>query len=118
MYLARYFQPKLTGVVIKEAVKCGRRNCRCAEGKPHRWYYYHYFRRFENSVWKLEKQYVPRSKVKYLRRKIRKTKDKENKINKGLTMNAFLLTATNNYIKGKIPKKDYSRVLHEIAQTN
>lgn len=115
MYLARYTEPKLTGVVVKEAVRCGKENCRCAKGKLHRWYYYHYFRQFEDGEWKLKKRYITRPKVKYLRRKIREKKRGENQTKAKLATNMFILAKTSGYIKGKIPTGDYLKALNEIT---
>lgn len=57
MNLSRYTNPRMTGVVVKEAVKCGKENCHCSRGNLHKWYYYLYYRSFENDKWKLKKQY-------------------------------------------------------------
>ena len=44
-YSFRHTDPMLAGTLVKEKVKCGRKNCRCARGKKlHGWYYYLYWR--------------------------------------------------------------------------
>lgn len=91
MYLQRYDNPELTGVILKERVRCGKSNCRCARGKLHGWYYYHYYREFDGEGWRLRKRYVPRSRVKYLRRKIRGVKERENQVKRQMRLNAALL---------------------------
>ena len=79
-YYKRYDDPRLTGVVIKEKVRCGKPGCRCNRGLLHKWYYYLYYRQFEG-IWKLKKEYIPRHKVKALKRKIEacKREDRESK---------------------------------------
>jgi hypothetical protein len=67
----------MTGVVIKEKVKCGKPGCRCARGKLHGWYYYVYYREWDGARWRLRKEYVQRSKAKILRRKIRRWKRRD-----------------------------------------
>lgn len=74
MYSFRYSDPKLAGVIVREAVRCGKRNCRCAQGRPHRWYYYLYYRVPTAEGWKLKKEYVPRDQVRVVRKKIRAAK--------------------------------------------
>ncbi len=77
MYSFRYSDPKLAGVIVKEAVRCGKRNCRCAQGRPHRWYYYLYYRVLTERGWKLKKEYVPKARVRALRSRIRAAKAQE-----------------------------------------
>lgn len=74
MYSFRYSDPKLAGVIVREAVRCGKRNCHCAQGRPHRWYYYLYYRVPTAEGWKLKKEYVPRDQVRVVRKKIRAAK--------------------------------------------
>ena len=91
MYSVRYKDPKLAGVIIKEAVKCGKPNCRCAKGKLHKWYYYLYYRGLVNEGWKLKKEYVPRNKVKYMRRKISQIKSEDRQLKLELGRNILFL---------------------------
>ncbi len=78
MYLARYNNPKSTGSVVKELVKCGKNNCQCLRGKLHGPYNYHYFRELREGKWLLKKLYVPQGRVHYLKRKIQQIKASEN----------------------------------------
>jgi hypothetical protein len=81
-YSFRYANPQLAGVIIREKVRCGRPNCRCAHrNHRHGWYYYLYWRDRENGAI-LRKRYIRRSEVKKLRQKIRiaKFKDKKEKM--------------------------------------
>jgi len=64
-------------VIISESVRCGKPNCRCANGKAHRWYYYRYYRIRTANGWKLKKEYVRKSEVRTERRKIREAKNQE-----------------------------------------
>ncbi|GEM_PF-2851183 len=76
-YSFRHTNPELAGVLIKEAVRCGKKNCRCANEKHlHKWYYYLYWRDYKNGAG-LKKQYIPRSEVKKLKRKIKDAKNKD-----------------------------------------
>ena len=91
MYSVRYKDPKLVGVIIKEAVKCGKPNCRCTGGRLHKWYYYLYYRGLVNERWKLRKEYVPRNKVKYMRRKISQIKSEDKQLKLELRRNTLFL---------------------------
>jgi len=80
-YSFRHTSPELAGVLIKEAVRCGKPNCRCMrQNKPHKWYYYLYWRDYRNNGI-LRKRYVPKSEIRKLRQNIKsaKTKDMEEK---------------------------------------
>ena len=114
-YSFRYIRPKLTGTIVKEKVKCGKPNCRCNKGKPHKYYFYHYFRRLLKGVWRLNKQYIAKNKVKYLRKKIKLAKEKENKIKKSLKMNMVILKNTNLFLRKTISIKEYMGILNEIT---
>jgi hypothetical protein len=115
MYLARYTEPKLTGVVVKEAVRCGKKNCRCTQGEFHKWYYYLYYRSFENDAWKLKKEYIKRNKVKYLKAKIKVLKNKDMGTKVRLSANMSLLKDTFGYVKGSISANDLLKSIYEIA---
>ncbi len=91
MYSVRYEDPKLAGVIMKEAVKCGKPNCRCAGGRLHKWYYYLYYRGFANGEWKLRKEYVPRNKVKYIGRKISQIKSEDKQLKLEMQRNILFL---------------------------
>jgi len=115
MNLSRYTNPKLTGIVVKEAVKCGKQNCHCNSGKFHKWYYYLYYRIFENNVWKLKKEYIQQSKVSYLKRKIKELKNKDTATNVKLSANMAFLKDTIGYMKGTISAGDLVKTAYEIA---
>jgi len=75
-YSFRHTNPRLTGVIIKEKVRCGRKNCRCRrENKLHGWYYYLYWREGKT----LRKSYIPKSDIKRLKRTIKQAKNKDMK---------------------------------------
>ena len=101
MYQQRYLNPQLTGVILKEGVRCGKPGCRCQDGKLHKWYYYHYFRKNENNRWVLCKEYVPRSKVKYLRKRIRLLKDQEDRLKSQIKSNQMVLRKVKSFLSGK-----------------
>ena len=82
-YSFRHTNPELAGVLVKEKVRCGRPNCRCVrQNKPHKWYYYLYWRDYQNNRI-LRKKYIPRGEVEKLRKQIKsmKVKDMEEKTN-------------------------------------
>jgi hypothetical protein len=75
-YSFRHTNPRLTGVIIKEKVRCGRKNCRCVrENKLHGWYYYLYWR--EGKI--LKKSYIPKTEIDQLKQKIKQAKWKDMK---------------------------------------
>lgn len=118
VYLSRYTNPKLTGVVVKEGVKCGKKNCHCHEGKLHKEYYYLYYRSFENGRWRLKKEYVRRSKVKYLKGKIKEMKNKDKAAKARLSSNTSFLKATFGYSRGNLSADELLKTIHEITETN
>lgn len=105
----------MTGVVVKEAVKCGKENCRCSKGDLHKWYFYLYFRTFENDKWKLKKEYVSQSKVKYLKRKIKVLKNTDTQMRSRLSANMTLLNDTHAFSKGSMSAKELLKSIYEIA---
>lgn len=115
MFLSRYTNPKLTGVIVKEAVKCGRKDCRCSSGKLHKWYYYLYYRSFENGVWKLKKEYISRNKVKYLRAKIKEMKSNYKATQARLSANMSFLNDTFGFTNGKMSAEDLLKSAYEIS---
>lgn len=115
MYLDRYNNPRLTGVVVKEAVKCGKVNCHCTKGDLHKWYYYLYYRSFENGKWRLKKEYVNRGRVKYLRGKIKELKNKDMATKTKLSANSSLLKNTLEYSKGNMSTESLLKSIYEIT---
>ncbi len=87
-YSFRHTNPELAGVLVREAVRCGKKNCRCSDKKRlHKWYYYLYWRDYKNSAG-LRKRYVPQSEVKKLRQKIRSAKSKD--VGEKLNLQAYI----------------------------
>ena len=73
-YSFRHTDPQLTGVIVREKVRCGRQNCRCTVlNRLHKWYYYLYWRDYRNGA-KLRKSYVPKYAVRKLRHKMKSKK--------------------------------------------
>jgi len=105
----------MTGVVVKEAVKCGKENCHCSRGNLHKWYYYLYYRSFENDKWKLKKEYINHSKVKYLRGKIKAQKNKDIRTRGRLSANPSFLKDTLAYLNGSMSANDLLKSVYEIA---
>lgn len=115
MQYSRYINPKLSGVIVKEAVKCGKDNCRCGKGEMHKWYYYLYYRVFENGAWKLKKEYIKSDKVKYLKRKIHKSKQNNRLIHSKFLSNLSILNSTNSFVQGKLSVNELLKSIYEIA---
>ena len=115
MNLSRYTNPRMTGVVVKEAIKCGKTNCRCAKGDLHKWYYYLYYRSFEGGKWKLKKEYISQNRAKYLKKKIKVLKNKDMRTRVRLSANLPFLTDTQAYLHGGMSVKDLLKSVYEIA---
>lgn len=115
MNLSRYTNPRMTGVVVREAVKCGKANCRCTKGDLHKWYYYLYYRSFDDNKWKLKKEYVSKSKVKYLKGKIKAQKNKDMRTRGRLSANMPFLKDTLAYLNGSMSANDLLKSVYEIA---
>lgn len=115
MNFSRYSNPKLSGVIVKEAVKCGKDNCRCSKGEMHKWYYYLYYRTFENDAWKLKKEYIKPDKVKYLKRKIHKSKQNNRLMHDKFSSNLSILNNTSSFVQGKLSANEFLKSIYEIA---
>lgn len=115
MYLARYTNPKLTGTIVKEAVKCGRINCQCSKGYMHKWYYYLYYRSLENGKWKLKKEYIAHNRVRYLKAKIREFKKKDMRTKVRLSANIGFLKDVKQYTTGDMSNNDLLTKIYEIT---
>lgn len=100
MYSYRFDNPRMTGVIVKEAVKCGKPRCKCARGKLHRWYYYLYYREWDGEKWRLRKEYVPKRKVKALRRKIGRWKKRDREEQRYLRLNMLFIRVMLGGLKG------------------
>ena len=57
----------LPGVVCRQWVRCGRKNCRCAHGRPHGPYHY----RFWRDGGRLRKAYVRRADLELIQARCR-----------------------------------------------
>jgi len=121
MNYQRYLEPQLTGVVIKERVKCGKPNCKCSGGDLHGDYYYHYYRAYENGAWRLKKKYVPRNEVELLVSKINTTKNykkeqrqQEADLNKGLKI--LKIIEENGYNLNQKQIKELNQLTYGIGR--
>jgi hypothetical protein len=80
MYNLRYSNPRLSGNIIRAKRKCGKANCRCSQSKKYLHpYYYLEYKELVNGRWKRKREYVSKSKVRALRAKIKRAKQKENR---------------------------------------
>ena len=78
MYDLAYYNPKMTGNVYRGIRKCGKTDCKCSKSSK----YEHRFWRLEYRVkekgrWIRKREYVPKFKVKALRQRIRRAKEKD-----------------------------------------
>ena len=77
-YSFRHTNPELGGVIIKEKVKCGKKNCLCAKGREHYHggYNYLYWKDYKNKGI-LRKRYIPQNEARSLSSKIKNAKDND-----------------------------------------
>ena len=78
MYDLAHYNPKMNGNVYRGTRKCGKDNCKCSKSSK----YKHRFWRLEYRVkekgrWIRKREYVPKFKVKTLRKRIRRAKQKD-----------------------------------------
>ena len=78
MYDLAHYNPKMNGNVYRGTRKCGKDNCKCATSPSNK----HSFYRLEYRVkqkgrWVRKRKYVPKHKVKALRQRIRRAKQKD-----------------------------------------
>ena len=78
MYDLAYYNPAMGGNVYRGTRKCGKTNCRCSKSSK----YEHRFWRLEYRVrekgrWVRKREYIPKSRVKALRQRIRRAKEKD-----------------------------------------
>ena len=78
MYDLAHYNPKMNGNVYRGTRKCGKDNCKCSKSSK----YKHRFWRLEYRVkekgrWIRKREYVPKFKVKALRKRIRRAKQKD-----------------------------------------
>ena len=78
MYDLVHYNSRLGGNIYRGTRKCGRRSCKCATSPKNK----HPFWRLEyrvkhNGRWRRRREYVAKSKVKALRQRIRRAKEKD-----------------------------------------
>lgn len=75
-YETREFNnPEWTGYIVKEKVRCGKKNCRCfREGKKHEAFYLYYREYQLDGTRKLRKKYLRKSQVAGWQEKLSKHK--------------------------------------------
>ena len=81
MYNLRYTTPRLCGYVYRRKVRCGKPNCRCAKDDKYRHTaYYLQYRERVNGKWKRRSEYVPKNKIRALRARIKRAKQRDREI--------------------------------------
>lgn len=78
MYNLHYTNPRLAGNVYRWKRRCGKANCRCAKSRKY-WhpFYVLEYRERVNGRWERKREYVQKSKVKALRQRIRRAKQRD-----------------------------------------
>ena len=77
MYDLAYVEPRLGGYVYRTSRKCGHPTCKCASSAYKHFFYRLEYRVREKGRWKKKREYVAKNKVKALRQRIRRAKEKD-----------------------------------------
>ena len=77
MYDLGYVEPKLGGYIYRTGRRCGHPTCKCASSKYRHSFYRLEYRIKENGRWKKKREYIAKNKVKPLRQRIRRAKEKD-----------------------------------------
>ena len=77
MYDLAYIEPRLGGYIYRTSRKCGHQGCKCAFSSYRHPFYRLEYRVKENGRWKKKKGCIPKNKVKALRQRIRRAKEKD-----------------------------------------
>ena len=77
MYDLAYVEPRLGGYVYRTSRKCGHPTCKCASSAYKHFFYRLEYRVREKGRWKKKREYVAKNKVKSLRQRIRRAKEKD-----------------------------------------
>ena len=92
MYDLAYVQPRLGGYVYRTGRKCGHPTCKCASSPYRHPFYRLEYRIKENGRWQKKREYVTKNKVKALRQRIRRAKEKDRQRRQQIAL--FLQKAT------------------------
>ena len=100
MYDLAYCNPRMSGNVYRGTRKCGNKNCKCSKSSKHK----HPFWRLEYRVrekgrWTRKREYVPKSRVKSLRQRIKRAKQRDRQRREQL---AFFMQKSSDFLKGEI----------------
>jgi len=77
MYDLAYVEPRLGGYIYRTSRKCGHPGCKCVSSPYRHPFYRLEYRIKENGRWQKKREYLAKSKVKALRQKIRRAKEKD-----------------------------------------
>ena len=99
MFDLAYYNPKMNGNVYRGIRKCGKDNCKCATSPNNK----HRFWRLEYRIkqkgrWVRKRKYVPKHKVKALRQRIRRAKQKDMQRREQI---AFFIQQASHLLKGE-----------------
>jgi len=78
MYNLRFTNPRLNGYIYRRKKRCGYPNCRCAKSEKYRHTaYWLQYRELVDGEWKRRSEYVPKEKVRALRARIKRAKQRD-----------------------------------------
>ena len=77
MYDLAYVEPRLGGYIYRTSRKCGHPGCKCSSTTYRHFFYRLEYRIKENGRWQKKREYVTKNKVKALRQRIRRAKEKD-----------------------------------------
>jgi hypothetical protein len=85
MYNLRYSNPRFSGNIYLGTHRCGKPNCRCAKSKKY-WHsaYYLEYKELVDGQWKRKREYIPKKKVRALRARIKRNKQREKETKKAV----------------------------------
>jgi len=84
------------GGIFEQSIRCGKPNCRCANGDMHRGYYYFIFRTVQG---RLRKRYVPKSMVTMLQNLVAESRTERRREREIRQMSSRLLTQFHSQLK-------------------
>ena len=116
MYPTRYVNPEAVGYLVAEYVRCGKPNCRCERGQKHGPYWYLYFRRLEDGVWRQRKRYVSANRVQAVRQWLEANKARDRATRALMSKSRRLRAAVQRHRRGEITYEQLQEACQAIEQ--
>ena len=99
MYDLAYYNPKMNGNVYRGTRKCGKTDCKCATSPKNKHSFYRLeYRVKEKGRWRRKRKYVPKHKVKSLRQRIKRAKQRDMQRRQQI---AFFMQKASHLLKGE-----------------